>query len=75
MTRLLEQAMEVARNFSPEKQDEVAWGIFAMDDEEKKDVYVLSAEEEAAIDVALKQAERGEFATDEEMEALWAKYT
>lgn len=33
--------------------------------------YVLTDEERAAIQVGLEQARRGEFASDEEMEALW----
>lgn len=36
--------------------------------------YVLSPEEEADLDASLAEAERGEFATDEEVRALWAKH-
>ena len=75
MTRLLEKALEVARDFSPEKQDEIAWGIFAMADEDENQVYILSDDDKAAVERGRAAAERGEFATDEEMEALWAKYT
>ena len=35
--------------------------------------YVLTPEEAADIDVSLAEAERGEFATDEEVRAVWAK--
>jgi hypothetical protein len=34
----------------------------------------LTAEEEADLDASLAEAERGEFATDEEVRAIWAKY-
>jgi predicted transcriptional regulator len=34
----------------------------------------LSAEEDASFDESLAQAERGQFATDEQVRALWAKH-
>jgi hypothetical protein len=34
----------------------------------------LTAEEDAALDESLEQAERGEFASDEEVRAIWAKH-
>ena len=36
--------------------------------------YVLTPEEKADIDASLAEAERGEFATDEEVRAIWAKH-
>jgi predicted transcriptional regulator len=36
--------------------------------------YELTPEEEADIDASLAEAERGEFATDEEVRAVWAKH-
>ena len=36
--------------------------------------YVLTPEEEADIDASLAEAERGEFATDDEVRAVWAKH-
>jgi hypothetical protein len=37
-------------------------------------VIQLTAEEDASFDQSLAQAERGEFATDEHMLAIWAKH-
>jgi predicted transcriptional regulator len=37
-------------------------------------VVQLTAEEEASFEESLAQAERGEFATDEQMRAIWAKH-
>jgi len=34
--------------------------------------YVLTPEEEADLEASLAEAERGEFATDEEVRAMWA---
>jgi predicted transcriptional regulator len=37
-------------------------------------VFQLNAEEESSFDESLAQAERGEFATDEQVHAIWAKH-
>jgi hypothetical protein len=37
-------------------------------------VYVLTPQEEADLDASIAAEERGDFATDEEMLAIWAKY-
>jgi predicted transcriptional regulator len=34
----------------------------------------MSAEEESSLDESLAQADRGEFATDEQVRAIWAKH-
>jgi predicted transcriptional regulator len=34
----------------------------------------LTAEAEADIEASIAEAERGEFATDDEVRAIWAKY-
>jgi predicted transcriptional regulator len=34
----------------------------------------LTAEEEASFDESFAQAERGEFATDEQIRAIWSKH-
>jgi predicted transcriptional regulator len=34
----------------------------------------LTVEEEASFEESLEQAERGEFATDEQVRAIWAKH-
>ena len=36
--------------------------------------YELTPEEEADLDASLAEAERGEFATDEEVRVMWAKH-
>ena len=37
-------------------------------------LYELTPEEEAELDASLAEAERGEFATDDEVCAVWAKH-
>ena len=36
--------------------------------------YQLTPEEEPDLEASIAEAERGEFATDEEVKAVWAKY-
>ncbi len=73
MTKLLEQAFEAARGLPPAMQDEMARVIMALTGSEPP-VIKLTAEEEASLDESLAQAERGEFASDEHMRAIWAKH-
>ena len=74
MTRRLEIAIEAARELSPEEQDEVAQAIMEIVHGAKEDVYELSDEENAAINVGLAQLERGEYVTEKELQAVFAKY-
>lgn len=74
MTRLLELAIEEAKQLSPEEQDKLARTIMEIVHGGEEGVYVLSEEEEAAIEVGLAEADRGEFASEEEIEAIFAKY-
>ncbi len=73
MTKLLEQAFEAARSLPPAMQDEMAHVILAMTGDEPP-VVQLTPEEEASFEGSLAQAERGEFATDDQVLAIWAKH-
>ena len=73
MTKLLEQAVETVRTLPPETQDDLARVLLQLAGEDQP-VVQLSAEEEASFDASLAQAERGEFATDEQVRAIWAKH-
>jgi predicted transcriptional regulator len=75
MTKLLEMAVEAARQLSPDEQDELARTILEIVNGIEEEVYVLSDEERAAIEVGRAQAARGEFATEDEIEAIFKKYT
>lgn len=74
MTRLLEKAIEVARQLSPEEQDDLARTILDIL-EPDAEPYVLSEEERAAIERSRAAAARGEFATEEQVEAVLSKYS
>jgi predicted transcriptional regulator len=73
MTKLLELAIAELRKLPPEDQDEAAemllWAI-----ETRSGSIPLDEETVAAIEEGLAQANRGEFATDEEIADLWKRH-
>ena len=73
MTRLLQQAIETVSALPDEVQDDLARVLLRLAGVEQPP-YVLTPEEEADIDASMAEAERGEFATDEEIRAMWAKH-
>jgi len=73
MTKLLEQAVETVRGLPPEVQDDLARILLQLAGEDQP-VVQLSAAEEASFEESLAQADRGEFATDEQVRAIWAKH-
>ena len=73
MTRLLEQAVDTVRVLPDAMQDELAHILLQLVGVDQPGIG-LSPEEDAALDESLAEAERGEFATDEEIRAIWAKH-
>jgi hypothetical protein len=73
MTKLLEQAVETVRGLPPEVQDELAIILLQLAGKDQP-VLQLSAADEASFEESLAQADRGEFATDEQVRAVWAKH-
>ena len=73
MTKLLEEAVEKLSQLPKGRQDELARMLI---DVAASDLhpYRASDEERAAIDEALAQADRGEFASDEEVAAMWKRW-
>jgi predicted transcriptional regulator len=74
MTDLMEQAIDALRQTPLDQQDNLARLVMQLAGHAHP-IYVLSREEEAAIAEADAEIARGEFATDSEMNAIWAKYT
>jgi hypothetical protein len=74
MTRLLEIAIEAARQLDPAEQDDLARTIMEIVNATDEGVYVLSDEERAAVERSREFALRGEFVPDEDFEAMLAKY-
>lgn len=73
MTELLEKAVATARGLPPETQDEIARMVLAFVGDDAS-IYQLTPEEEADLDASDAEVSRGEFATDEEVRAIWAKH-
>ena len=73
MTRLLDQALAAARNLPPDEQDHIARIVLRLTGVDDEAPAPLTPEEQAAI-AASKAAARGEFATDEQLRAVWAKH-
>jgi predicted transcriptional regulator len=73
MTELLEKVLSKVRELSSEEQDRLALLLLSMADEDADDEE-LDQETREAIREGLEQARRGEFASDEEIAALWKRH-
>ena len=74
MTKLLDQALRVARSLPPEAQDDIARVVLQLAGSDDAAPVALSSNERAAIAASKDAAARGEFATDEQVRAVWAKH-
>lgn len=73
MTKLLEKALEVVRRLPPDSQDEIARAILILSGNEGEPEEVDPAHLPALL-AGLAQAERREFASDEEIEAAFRRF-
>ena len=73
MTKLLEEALEAVRRLPAESQDEIARAMLALAGSGFEPV-PLTPEERAAIARSKAAADRGEFASDEQVRDVWAKH-
>ena len=73
MTFLLEQAIESVRDLPVETQDDLARMLLQFAGVDQPPIE-LGDEEAESLDVSIAQAERGEFATDEQVRAIWSKH-
>jgi predicted transcriptional regulator len=73
MTQLLQQALATVSALPDARQDEIARVLLQLAGLEQPP-YLLSPEEEADLDASIAEAGRGEFATDEEVAAVWARF-
>jgi hypothetical protein len=74
MTKLLDEAVEVVRRLPSDDQDDIARAIIQLAGSDLAAPVVLSPEEREAIARSKAAAGRGEFATDEQVRAVWAKH-
>jgi hypothetical protein len=73
MTINLKNVLARAENWSEEDQEELAQVVLEIE-ARRHGVYHASPEELRAIDEALTAVGRGEIASDQEVEAVFAKY-
>ncbi len=71
MTKLLDKAISKLRALSHERQDELAEVILDLADEAN---YTLTEAQIAEVKAAMGEADRGDFATESELAALWKKF-
>jgi len=74
MTKLLDQALEAARSLPPEAQEDSAHVVLRLAGADDEPPVPLTREEQAAIANSKAAAARGEFATDEQVRAVWSKH-
>jgi hypothetical protein len=74
MTKLLDQALEMARDLPSDVQDDIARVVLQLAGHDDGPVVPLSDEERAAIVQSKAAAARGDFATNDQVEAVWAKH-
>jgi predicted transcriptional regulator len=74
MTKLLAQALEAVRGLPPEAQDDIARIVLRLAANDDASPVELSSEERAAIARSQAAAARGEFATEEQVRAVWSKH-
>ena len=75
MTDLFERAVATVSRLDPAMQDDIAAAMMALAGQDEAPLADLTPEEEAAIAASQAAAARGEFATDEQVAALMAKYS
>jgi hypothetical protein len=73
MTKLLDEALAAVRNLPPAEQDRIARAMLRLTGTDEPPV-VLSADERAAVAASKAAAARGEFASDEQARAAWARH-
>jgi hypothetical protein len=72
MTKI-ELAIKKLRALPPERQEELADFLINLPEGEDRP-YQLTDEQLAEVELALKEADEGKFATEEEMTTLWKKF-
>ncbi len=74
MTKLMEDAIEsLRRDVPPGLQDDIARMVMRLTGKHTP-AYRLTPEEEADLDEADSEIARSEFATDEQVRAVWQKH-
>lgn len=73
ITTQLEKALQTVKNWPADRQDDLA-EIIADMQTSTSEVYQLSPEEQADVELSLAQAEVGQFATDAEVATVLKRH-
>jgi predicted transcriptional regulator len=73
MTKLLDQALEAVRRLPPSSQDEIAHAMLTLAGDAGKPEEIDPAHLSAVLE-GLAQVKRGQFATDDEVEAAFRRF-
>jgi hypothetical protein len=73
MTKLLEKALEAVRRLPPDSQDEIARAMLTLASDQGEPEPIDPAHLQDLLE-SLGQAQRGEFATDAEVEAAFRRF-
>ena len=74
MTKLLERAVETVRSLPPETQDALARIVLQLAPENDLPPIPMSVEDETSFEESIAEASRGEFVSDETIQAFAAKH-
>ena len=74
MTKHLDDALAAVRNLSPDEQDNIAHAVLRLTGTDEEPPVPRSAGERTAIAASKSAAARGEFASDAQVRAAWAKH-
>jgi hypothetical protein len=74
MTKLLERALEAARTLPADAQDDIARVVLRLAGTDEEPPVALSSDERTAVATSQAAAARGDFATDEQVRAVWSKH-
>jgi hypothetical protein len=74
MTKLFERAVETVRGLPPETQDALARLVLQLAREDDLPPIAMSVEEQTSFEQSIAEAERGDFVSDETIQAFWAKH-
>jgi hypothetical protein len=74
MTKLLDQALEAARNLPAEAQDDIARVVLRLAGADDEPPVPLTPEDQTAIAASKAAPARSKFASDEQVRAVWATH-
>jgi predicted transcriptional regulator len=69
----IDSVLDRVRSWPPERQEDAVQMLLLME-EQGTGIYVLSDDERKEIELSMQEARRGEFATDEEVAAVFNRY-